>query len=95
MAQKYSYWLSSGKYTMMQRVMVLLFGVMSFMILARDLEQQALGVWGLFLITSSIVETLRNSLIKNGYVLFINSKDEEEHPGHEYAAIYINIVFSV
>lgn len=80
---------------MLQKVLILLFGVMSFMILARSLTKHGLGVWGLFLIISSIVETLRNALIRNSYVLFINSKDEKLHAGIEYAAIFINIIFSV
>ncbi|HEY0356088.1 MAG TPA: hypothetical protein VGC29_07795, partial [Flavisolibacter sp.] len=95
MPKKYSYWVSSGKYSMMQKAIVLLFGVLSFMILARALDQQSLGVWGLFLIISSIVETLRNSLIRNGYILFINTKNEDEHAGVEYAAVFINIFFSL
>jgi len=95
MAKKYAYWVNSGKYSMMQKAMVLVFGVFSFMLLARGLNQDQLGVWGLFLIISSIVETLRNSLIKNGYVLFINTKNEDEHAGVEYAAVFINVVFSL
>lgn len=95
MDKKYSYWINSGQYSMLQKVLILLFGVMSFMILARSLSQHDLGVWGLFLIISSIVETLRNALIRNSYVLFINSKEEEFHAGIEYAAIFINIIFSV
>jgi O-antigen/teichoic acid export membrane protein len=95
MNKKYSYWINSGQYSMLQKVLILLFGVISFMILARSLSKHDLGVWGLFLIISSIVETLRNALIRNGYVLFINSKKEELHAGIEYAAIFINIVFSI
>ncbi len=94
MSTKYSYWIHSGKYSLLHKVFVLLSGVISFMLLARALQPDALGIWGLFLIISSIVETLRNSLIRNGYVLFINTKEPQDHPGIEYAAIFTNIVYS-
>jgi lipopolysaccharide exporter len=94
MAKKYSYWVQSGKYSMLQKVFILLFGVLSFMILARGLTPDELGVWGLFLIITSIVETLRNSLIKNGYILFIHTRGPEDHPGIEYAAILTNVIYS-
>lgn len=95
MAKKYSYWINSGKYSMLQKIFVILFGVLAFMILARVLTTGALGVWGLFLIISSIVETLRNALIRNGYVLFIHTREEKDHPGIEYAAIITNIIYSL
>lgn len=97
MPKKYTYWVYSGKYSMMQKLFIMTFGVLSFMILAREwaLQQELLGVWGLFIIISSIVETLRHALIKNGYILFIHTKDPREHPEVEYAAIFINMVYSL
>jgi lipopolysaccharide exporter len=94
MQKKYAYWLNSGKYSMLQKLMVILFGVIGFMMLARKVEPPVLGVWGLFLIISSIVETSRNALIRNGYILFINTKKEREHSNIEYAAIAANIIFT-
>lgn len=95
MAKKYSYWLTSGKYSMLQKMTVVFFGVFSFMLLARALPRELLGVWGLFVIISSIVETSRNSLIKNAYILFIHTKDKEDQPGIEYAGILTNVIFSI
>jgi lipopolysaccharide exporter len=97
MAKKYSYWLSSGKYSMLQKMTVLVFGILTFMILARSwaFQQHLLGVWGLFLIISSIVETSRNALIRNGYILFIHSKEPDKHPGVEYAAILTNVLLTL
>jgi len=94
MAKKYSYWLQSGKYSLLQKAFVMLFGIFSFMVLARALTPADLGVWGLFLIISSIVETLRNSLIRNGYVLFMHTREKEDHAGIEYAAILTNIIYT-
>ncbi|RYE55326.1 MAG: hypothetical protein EOP48_10455, partial [Sphingobacteriales bacterium] len=94
MQKKYTYWLNSGKYSMLQKLTVILFGVLGFMMLARKVEPLVLGVWGLFLIISSIIETSRNALIRNGYILFINVKKKEDHSNVEYAAIAANIIFS-
>lgn len=94
MAKKYSYWLQSGKYSLLQKAFVMLFGIFSFMVLARALTPASLGVWGLFLIISSIVETLRNALIRNGYVLFMHTREKTDHAGIEYAAILTNIIYT-
>lgn len=94
MAKKYSYWISSGKYSMMQKMCIVLSGVLSFMLLARLFVPAKFGIWGLFMTITSIIETLRHALIKNGYILFINTSEEEERPGIEYAATFTNIVFS-
>lgn len=95
MSKKYDYWLSSGKFSMMQKVMVLVLGVFSFMMIARMLSQEKLGVWGLFLIISGIVETARNALIRNGYILFMKTSQDDEHIGVEAAALYTNIGYSL
>ena len=44
MAQKYSYWLNSGKYSLLQKAFVMFFGILSFMVLARALAPAELGV---------------------------------------------------
>lgn len=95
MTKKYTYWVNSGKYSMLQKMSIVVSGLFSFMILARLFTPEKFGVWGLFMVISSFVETLRHALIKNGYVLFINTCKEEEKPGYEYAALATNIVFSL
>lgn len=95
MTKKYSYWLSSGKYSMMQKFSVVLFGLLTFMLLTRLFSPQHYAVWGLFMVISSIVETSRNALIKNGYILFTNTSHESELGGIEYAAFLTNCIFSV
>jgi len=95
MSKKYTYWLNSGKYSMIQKVLVLILGVFSFMMIARMLSQEKLGVWGLFLVISGIVETARNALIRNGYILFMKTSPEEEHAGIEAAALFTNIGYTL
>lgn len=95
MAKKYSYWLDSGKYSMLQKICTVVSGLVTFMILARLFTPEKYSVWGLFMVISAIVETLRHALIKNGYILFINTCSEEDRPGYEYAALATNITFSI
>ena len=79
---------------MFQKIAVLLFGLGSFMLLARIFIPQDLGVWGLFLIISGIIETSRNALIRNGFILFINSEDESKKKQINFAALLTNISFT-
>lgn len=79
---------------MMQKLSMVLFGILTFMLLARIFTPQKFGIWGLFIIISSIVEMLRHALIKNGYILFINTCKEIEKSAYEYSALLANCVFS-
>lgn len=94
MAGKYSYWLTTGKYSLLQKMSVLLFGVLAFMLLARYYSPEKFGVWALFILIASIVETSRNALIRNGYVLFMNTKNKEELPCVEMSALVTNCILS-
>lgn len=95
MTAKYSYWIHSGKYALMQKLFSITLGMMSFILLARVFEPGDFGVWGLFVIISSIIETCRNALVKNGYIRFINSTTAEERPFVESAAFAINAIFTI
>ena len=95
MTAKYSYWIHSGKYAMMQKLFSIILGMLSFMLLARVFDPEDFGVWGLFVIISSIIETCRNALVKNGYIRFINSTVQEERPVVEAAALFINTAFTL
>lgn len=91
---KYSYWLSSGKYAMMQKLTTISLGILGFMMIARLFNPGVFGVWGLFIITASIVETTRNALIKNGYIVFKSIKDPVFINAIESASILLNTLFT-
>lgn len=95
MSKKYSYWLVSGKFSMMQKIIVVFTGLLTFMLLARMYTPEVYGVWGLFMIISSIVETSRNAFIKNGYIVFINKSEESERSKVETAAFLTNVIFTI
>ncbi len=60
-----SYWLKSGFFTLLERGSSLLFGVGTFMLLARGLSKEVYGTWMLYLSVYSFVEVARIGLLKN------------------------------
>lgn len=95
MSARYAYWLNSGKFAMLQKLLSILLGMLAFMLLARIFIPADFGVWGLFIIISSIIETCRNALVRNGYIRFINAHPADAQPAIESAAIITNGVFTV
>jgi O-antigen/teichoic acid export membrane protein len=92
--KKYSYWIHSGKYTAIQKFSVLAMGIVSFMLLARILGPEGFGVWGLFLVISSITETARTALIRNAFIRFMNQTPEQEHGRLQSAALSLSLFIS-
>jgi lipopolysaccharide exporter len=93
--KKYSYWVHSGKYTAIQKFSVLAMGIVSFMMLARILGPSGFGVWGLFLVISSITEAARTALIKNGFIRFMHQTPESEHGKLQSASLMLSLAVSV
>lgn len=93
--QKYKYWLNSGKYTTIQKVAVLGFGVVSFMFLTRMMSRDSFGVWGLFILISSITETARTALLRNAFIRFTHQHDKKEHAYLQGAAFSMSLVLSL
>lgn len=91
---KYTYWLKSGVYSGLQKISVLLFGIGSVLILTRSLTKSDMGVWNLFLIYTGIIEIVRQSLLKNAVIKYINGHSAEEHPHIQSAALYLNILIT-
>ncbi|MGN7723888.1 flippase [Chitinophaga sp. 22620] len=92
---KYTYWLKSGVYSGLQKAAVLLFGIGSVLVLTRTLTKSEMGVWNLFLLFAGIIEIIRQSLIKNAVIKYINSHDHTEHAGIQSAALALNIAVTL
>lgn len=92
--KKYKYWVNSGKYTTIQKVAVLGFGIVSFMFLARMLSKDGFGVWGLFILISSITETARTALLRNAFIRFTHQHDEKDHKYLQGAAFTMSLLLS-
>src|SRR6478735_8893751 len=93
--KRYSYWINSGKYTAIQKFSVLIMGIVSFMLLARTLGPKSFGVWGLFMVISSTVETTRISLIKNAFIRFMYQTDDKEQDKLQSAAFVVSAGISL
>nr|WKN35503.1 flippase [Tunicatimonas sp. TK19036] len=92
---KNNYWVTSAFFTIAQRLSVPLFGVGSFLILIRTLDEQEMGSWVLFLNITTIIEVVRNGLVKGATVKFINSASEKDHNAIKSASLVINIIYTV
>lgn len=93
--KRYKYWVYSAKYTTIQKFVILIIGIISFMLLARMLGPDGYGVWGLFVLIAAITETTRNSLIRNAFIWFSHQTDVQEHGKLQTATLFINCLLSI
>ncbi|UAY51326.1 oligosaccharide flippase family protein [Ferruginibacter albus] len=95
-SKKYEGWLASGFYNGLKNFSTPLFGLLSTMLLARRaLTVEENGVWGLFLTVTAFIDTIRQGLIKNSLVKFINYSESHEHTDVLSAAFYLNAVITI
>src|SRR5256885_8770528 len=94
--KKYEYWLNAGIYSGLQKLSVLLFGIISTMIIARNFHgKYEMGIWSLFLTIAGLIEVVRHGLIKNAVIKYLNSSDESEHRFILSAALLLNILITL
>ncbi len=91
---KKSYWLSSGVYSLLERLSFMLFGFGSIFFLLRLLTKDEFGVWALFLTVTSIVEVARNGLIQNALIKHLASSEKEDHGAITTASIALNVILT-
>lgn len=89
-------WLISGLYNGLQKLSVPIFGIITTMLLAKKaLTKEEMGVWVLFLVITSFVELIRQSLVKTAMIKFINYSAKEDHPFVLSAAFFLNCLITV
>lgn len=94
--KKYQYWVHSGKYSAIQKFVMLFVGLISFMLLTRVLAPSDFGVWGLFLVITSIVETARTALIRNAFIRHTHQAGSgEEQDTLQSSAFMLNLLVSL
>ncbi|WP_297045129.1 oligosaccharide flippase family protein [Thermoflavifilum sp.] len=90
-----NYWLRSGTLTLLQRGSVVLFGVFSYMILARIISKDEMGVWGLFLAITTTYEMIQVSLIRKALITYYHRVlNEREKEQVKSSSLVINIIFT-
>jgi lipopolysaccharide exporter len=70
-----SYWLASGSYSILQRLISILFGFGSYFFLTRYFPVESFGVWALFILITSLVEMVRTAFIQNAFIKFYSEPD--------------------
>lgn len=91
-----NYWLSSGIYTFGQRILMMIFGFGGFLILVRLLSKTDFGVVALFLSITTILEVLRNGLLRNGLIREVQHCETDEERQTAYrSSLALNFAFSL
>lgn len=70
-----SYWVASGSYSILQRVIIFVFGFGSYFFLTRYFPVEKFGVWALFIVLTSLIEMARSSFIQNAFIKFYKEPD--------------------
>lgn len=74
----------------MLRASVMAFGLGSFIVLARLLSKQDMGVWVLFMVLTTSLELARNGLIQNALIKYLLSSGPAEHGRIHTASLALN-----
>ena len=56
----YSRWLSTGAFSLMNRITVVFFGFLNLLFMVRMMPKSLIGIWVLFTSVTAILETIRN-----------------------------------
>ena len=94
LSKKYEFWIKSSKFSALNKVSALVFNLFSFMLLARLLHPTDFGVWGLFITLSATIYTARVSLVRNGFIRFMNQMGKEEHKSLQASALVVSLAIT-
>lgn len=83
--------LKAGMYSALIKASTLVFGIASTVILTRVLTESALGTWAQFLLISSIIEIIRQSMVRNALIRFYHVAKEEDRDAVFAAAMWLNV----
>jgi O-antigen/teichoic acid export membrane protein len=91
-----SFWKNAIFYTLLQRVSLFAFGVISYMILVRGFSTSTNGVWALYITIFSIFESIKQGLLRNATIKFLGLTENAEKTDEvQFSSILINIAFSL
>lgn len=89
--QKDSYWISSGTYTFLHKIIELAFGFGTFWMLIRILDKSDFGVWVLLQTIAALIEMARLGFIQNAQIKFSAGTDDSEFRKINTSAFALNI----
>jgi len=89
------YWIRAGFFSLLQNLAGVFFSIGSFYILLRILGPNEYGVWVLFMVTTTIIETIRGGLLQNALIRFLAAEDKSEHHKITSASFTISGILSL
>lgn len=96
MGKDQSYWINSGKFTLLERVTLLLTGLVNFYLLVRVLDKEDYGTWIFFLTVITLLDTARHGFFQNPLIRFL-AGEEENHSLKtriQFTSFILNLVLS-
>lgn len=88
-------WITRGIFSIGNNLAVVLLRFISFYFIVRSLSKVDFGVWVLFLLVVSILEVVRNGLIRNALIRFLAISDEQESRNIQSASIVLNFTITL
>lgn len=93
-AQKFrgSYWLSSGSYSLINKIASMFFGLANFWILIRVMSKDDYGTWILYYTIVNLMEMSKQGFVRNPLIRFLNINSNEDSPKIQSASLYLNTI---
>ena len=89
-----AYWIKSGSYSFLDRIVAMLLGLANLMLLYRAIDKSQFGLWFQFLIVTAFIEMGRSGLIQNALIRYVTTSKKEEIGKINTASLFINITLS-
>jgi O-antigen/teichoic acid export membrane protein len=92
-----SFWIQSVFFTLLNRFSLIVFGVVSYIILAKKVFPTAgdMGIWALFLAIFALIETIKQGLLRNPMIKFLSETEYVNHRNKiQSASLVTNMLFS-
>lgn len=92
-----SFWIHSVFFTLLNRFSLIAFGVVSYIILAKKVFPTVgeMGIWALFLAIFTLVENIKQGLLRNPMIKFLSEPEYVNHRNKiQSASLFTNILFS-
>jgi O-antigen/teichoic acid export membrane protein len=93
-----SFWIHSVFFTLLNRFSLIAFGVISYIILAKEVFPTAkeMGIWALFLAIFALIETIKQGLLRNPMIKFLSEAEYVNYRNKiQSASLITNILFSL
>jgi lipopolysaccharide exporter len=92
-----SFWIQSVFFTLLNRFSLIAFGVISYIILAKKVfpTVKEMGIWALFLAIFTLVETIKQGLLRNPMIKFLSEPEYVNNRNKiQSASLITNMLFS-